>query len=245
MFTGLVEELGKVTKLEKGKESLRLTVAAHKVLENLKLGDSIAVNGACLTVVHYDHTEFTADVMPETVDKTAFRLLKKGEAVNLERTLQVGSRLGGHIVSGHVDGVGTILAKEKDDNAILIRIQTTAELMRYIVKKGSIAIDGISLTIADLGKDWFMVSLIPHTAQETTLGIKAPGAEVNLETDIIGKYVEKLLGRETTKNSECMLTMDMLTKYGFNSEGGNLNGFQYGRRSACGHKKRQNGYCSG
>lgn len=214
MFTGLVEELGKVIAVEKGKESLRLTVAAKKVLEDLVLGDSIAVNGACLTVVHYSSTEFTADVMPETVDKTAFRLLKKGETVNLERTLQVGSRLGGHIVSGHIDGVGTIVKKEQDDNAILIHIKTTPEIMRYIVKKGSVAIDGISLTIADLGSDWFMVSIIPHTAKETTLGIKAPGCEVNLETDIIGKYVEKLLGGSVQEKRESV-TMDMLQKYGF------------------------------
>jgi riboflavin synthase len=215
MFTGLVEELGKVTAVQKGKESLRLTVAAKKVLADIKLGDSIAVNGACLTVVDYNDAQFTADVMPETVDKTAFRLLKKGETVNLERTLQVGSRFGGHIVSGHIDGVGTILAKDQDDNAILIRIQTTAEIMRYIVKKGSIAIDGISLTIADLAADWFMVSIIPHTAKETTLGIKSPGSEVNLETDIIGKYVEKLLGTGVKENKESFLTMDMLQKYGF------------------------------
>jgi riboflavin synthase len=215
MFTGLVEELGKVTAVSKGKESLRLTVSAKKVLQDLKLGDSIAVNGACLTVVDYNDIEFTADVMPETVDKTAFRLLKRGEAVNLERTLQVGSRLGGHIVSGHVDGVGTILEKEKDDNAILVHIKTTPEIMRYIVKKGSVAIDGISLTIADLGSDWFMVSIIPHTAKETTLGLKAPGALVNLETDIIGKYVEKLLGGEVSSKREGFLTLDMLQKYGF------------------------------
>ncbi|MCE5287513.1 MAG: riboflavin synthase [Pelosinus sp.] len=215
MFTGLVEELGKVTAVQKGKESLRLTVAAKKVLADIKLGDSIAVNGACLTVVEYNDAQFTADVMPETVDKTAFRLLKKGESVNLERTLQVGSRLGGHIVSGHVDGLGTILAKESDDNAVLVRIQTTSAIMRYIVKKGSIAIDGISLTIADLGTDWFMVSIIPHTAKETTLGLKPPGVEVNLETDIIGKYVEKLLGGGVKDNRESSLTMDMLQKYGF------------------------------
>jgi riboflavin synthase len=215
MFTGLVEELGKVRVIAKGKQSLRLTIAAQKVLQDIKLGDSIAVNGACLTVVDCQGAEFTADVMPETVDKTAFRLLKKGDIVNLERTLQVGARLGGHIVSGHIDGVGTIRAKEKNDNAILVRVQTTPEIMRYIVKKGSIAIDGISLTIADLGIDWFMVSIIPHTTKETTLSIKETGAQVNLETDIIGKYVEKLLGSQVKDTAESTLTIDVLKKYGF------------------------------
>lgn len=212
MFTGLVEELGKVTAVQKGAASLRLTIAAQKVLEDIKLGDSIAVNGACLTVVQYTDNQFTADIMPETVDKTAFRLLKIGDSVNLERTLQIGARLGGHIVSGHIDGVGTIRAKERNDNAVLVRIQTSEGIMRYVVKKGSIAIDGISLTIADLGPDWFTVSIIPHTLNETTLGIKTPGLLVNLETDIIGKYIEKLVGGQADSKP---LTMDVLRKYGF------------------------------
>lgn len=221
MFTGLVEELGKVKNLIKGARSVRLTVAADKVLADVKLGDSIAVNGACLTVVDYGDHYFTADVMPETVDRTALAALKPGHIVNLERTLQVGGRLGGHIVSGHIDGVGRIRSKEKNDNAVIVSILAGPEIMRYIVKKGSVAIDGISLTIVSCGPDWFTVSLIPHTAAMTTLGVKGPGDPVNLETDIIGKYVEKLMGQyqADSPSGEAPpaggLTLDKLRQYGF------------------------------
>lgn len=194
MFTGLVEELGKVKAMTRGAKSVRLTVQAKVVLGDVKLGDSIAVNGTCLTVVDYGDTWFTADVMPETVDRTALAGLKNGDTVNLERTLRVGDRLGGHIVTGHIDGVGTIRAKEQNDNAVVVRIEAPPEVMRYVVHKGSIAIDGISLTVVAAGPDWFTVSLIPHTASVTTLGFKGVGAPVNLEADVIGKYVEKLLG---------------------------------------------------
>lgn len=215
MFTGLVEELGKVKTIARGAKSVRLTVAASKVLADVKLGDSIAVNGTCLTVVDYGDTFFTADVMPETVERTALAGLKSGDLVNLERTLRLGDRLGGHIVSGHIDGVGIISEMKKDDNAVLVRIEAGEEVMRYIIKKGSIAIDGISLTVVAYSKNWFTVSLIPHTASLTTLGVKKPGDSVNLEVDVIGKYVEKLLGLQKPDPVESSITMDFLRENGF------------------------------
>ncbi|MEL7634938.1 MULTISPECIES: riboflavin synthase [Sporomusa] len=215
MFTGLVEELGKVKNIARGAKSVRLTVSGHKVLEDVKLGDSIAVNGTCLTVVDFSRDWFTADVMPETVDRTALAGLKPGDTVNLERTLRVGDRLGGHIVSGHIDGVGTILAKEQNDNAVIVRIGAGPEVMRYIIQKGSIAIDGTSLTVVDFGPDWFTVSLIPHTATMTTVGLKAAGQPVNLEADIIGKYVEKLLGFSQAAQPAEKITLGFLEQHGF------------------------------
>lgn len=215
MFTGLVEELGKVKAIARGAKSVRLTVYGSKVLSDVKLGDSIAVNGTCLTVVDFSRDWFTADVMPETVDRTALAGLKAGDTVNLERTLQVGARLGGHIVSGHIDGVGRILAKEQNDNAVIVRIGAGPEVMRYIIQKGSIAIDGTSLTIVDFGPDWFTVSLIPHTASLTTVGLKAVGEPVNLEADIIGKYVEKLLGLTSAPKPAEKITLGFLEQHGF------------------------------
>jgi riboflavin synthase len=209
MFTGLVEELGKVKTVARGVKSVRLTVEASKVLEDVKLGDSIAVNGTCLTVVEYNENCFTADVMPETVDRTALANLKNGTRVNLERTLSIGDRFGGHIVSGHIDGIGIILTKDNNDNAIIVKIEASSEVMRYIVKKGSIAIDGISLTVVDYGENWFTVSLIPHSAAVTTLGFKKPGDVVNLETDIIGKYVEKLLSLNSAKQQSKNSAIDI------------------------------------
>lgn len=215
MFTGLVEELGKVKQIVRGAKSVRLSIFGSKVLEDVKTGDSIAVNGTCLTVVDFSRDWFTADVMPETVDRTALSGLKAGDTVNLERTLRVGDRLGGHIVSGHIDGVGTILAKEQNDNAVIVRIGAAAEVMRYIISKGSIAIDGTSLTVVEFGDNWFTVSLIPHTASMTTVGLKAVGEPVNLETDIIGKYVEKLLGLQATTKPAEKITMGFLEQHGF------------------------------
>ncbi|MBP2644811.1 MAG: riboflavin synthase, alpha subunit [Firmicutes bacterium] len=217
MFTGLVEELGYVKDINKGAKSVRITVNACKVLDDVKLGDSIAVNGTCLTVVAYSDTWFTADVMPETVDRTALAVLKPGNVVNLERTLAVGDRFGGHIVSGHIDGVGTIEAKEKNDIAVIVKIKADTDVMRYIVKKGSIAIDGISLTVVELDEDWFSVSLIPHTAAGTTLGSKTTGDPVNLETDIVGKYIEKFmrLGSAPIEKTKATLTADFLRDNGF------------------------------
>ncbi|WP_312423349.1 riboflavin synthase [Anaerospora hongkongensis] len=194
MFTGLVEELGKVKNMVRTSRSVRLTINAIKVVSDVKIGDSIAVNGTCLTVVAHGDDWFTADVMPETVDRTVLSRLKTGDKVNLERTLRVGDRFGGHIVSGHIDGVGTISGKNTNDIAVIVRITAEPQVMRYIVEKGSIAIDGTSLTVVAVGSDWFTVSLIPHTAGLTTVGLKAVGELVNLEADVIGKYVERLMG---------------------------------------------------
>ncbi|MBP3400546.1 MAG: riboflavin synthase [Selenomonadales bacterium] len=217
MFTGLVEELGKVKTIEKGAKSVRITIAAKKVLEDVKLGDSIAVNGTCLTAVDFDSTYFTADVMPETVNKTVLAHLRPGDLVNLERTLRLGDRFGGHMVSGHVDSVGKIIAKDQNDIAIIVKISVTPETSRYIIKKGSIAIDGISLTVVEATDTWFSVSLIPHTAKMTTLGYKRVGDSVNLETDIIGKYVEKLLMPKQSEPTpqKSGITMDFLAQHGF------------------------------
>lgn len=188
-------------------------------MSDVKLGDSIAVNGTCLTVVDYSHSWFTADVMPETVDRTVLARLKAGDVVNLERTLRLGDRFGGHMVSGHIDGLGTISLLQKADIAILVSITAQADIMKFVIKKGSIAIDGISLTVVDCGADWFTVSLIPHTAAQTTLGFKQVGDPVNLETDIIGKYVEKLLGCHLpdTRTKDSAITLAFLSKHGFSS----------------------------
>lgn len=216
MFTGLVAELGTVQHLARQGNSYHLTVAAHKVMENLKIGDSVAVNGCCLTVVRMTESEFTADVMPETVRLTNIGLLKTGSKVNLERTLRLCDGLDGHIVSGHVEGLGTILEQRPEGIAVVTTIGAGPELLKYIIKKGSIAIDGISLTVTEVTDTSFSVSLIPHTAKETTLGIKKVGEKVNLETDIIGKYVERMLSFQTKPLAkEEKLSMDFLAQNGF------------------------------
>ena len=216
MFTGLVEELGKVTNITRTSQSVRITIGADKVLTDVKIGDSIAVNGTCLTAVDYNTKSFTADVMPETVNRTVLATLKPGDIVNLERCLKVGDRLGGHIVSGHVDGVGTITAKQRNDIAIIVTITASPHLLRYIIPKGSIAVDGTSLTVVEVGPDWFTVSLIPHTAGLTTVGLKSSGQPVNLEVDIIGKYVERLLRQPISQNeSSPKLTAQFLQENGF------------------------------
>ncbi len=217
MFTGLVAELGTVTELKLLKQSYNITVKAQKVLENLKIGDSIAVNGACLTVVKISGSAFTADIMPETVKLTNLRNLKSGDKVNLERTLKLSDGLDGHIVSGHVEGIGVIASKKAQGIAEIVTVKTPPQLLKYIIKKGSIAIDGISLTVTEVTGSDFSVSLIPHTAKETTLGFKKPGDEVNLETDIIGKYVEHLLNFKTSAGAENKntLTKSLLFENGF------------------------------
>lgn len=193
MFTGLVEELGRVKQIQSGARSIQIAISARKVLEGVRIGDSIAVNGVCLTVTTFSKDYFAADVMPETMKQSSLGALKANSPVNLERALQLGDRLGGHIVSGHIDGQGKIRSKQTDDNAVIVTIEAPNDVMRYVVKKGSIAIDGISLTVVDCGSDWFSVSLIPHTAKVTVIGYKNPGDLVNLETDILGRYVEKML----------------------------------------------------
>lgn len=194
MFTGIVEELGQIRSVTRGAKSAKLVVGAQVVLADCHVGDSIAVNGVCLTVTSFDGRSFTADVMHETLDRSSLGALKPGSVVNLERAMAANGRFGGHIVSGHVDSLGTVASITKDDNAIWYRIATDADTLRHIVLKGSITIDGISLTVARLDDKAFEVSIIPHTQAQTNLSTKRVGDTVNLETDVIGKYVERLLG---------------------------------------------------
>lgn len=215
MFTGIVEEIGMIKAVKNGEKSSTLTISAKKVLENTALGDSIAVNGVCLTVTAFGSDYFCADVMAETMRRTNLSEQKPDSPVNLERALTPLTRMGGHIVSGHIDGIGTITSYEKEDNATWVTIQTTEEILKYVVEKGSIAIDGISLTVAYVDDICFKVSIIPHTSQQTTLLTKGTGNTVNLECDVIAKYVEKLMGFKTEKKQEDSITEEMLIEYGF------------------------------
>lgn len=215
MFTGLVAELGTIKTMKKGAKSYQLTIEADKLAKTLKIGESIAVNGACLTVVAFTEKDFTVDVMPETVRMSTISSYKSGEKVNLEKTLRLQDGLDGHIVSGHIEGIGQIILKKKEDIASLVTIRTPAELTRYIIKKGSIAVDGISLTVTDVTEDTFTVSLIPHTAKETTLGFKNIGDSVNIETDIIGKYVERMLSYSCNKEKTAGISKKTLFENGF------------------------------
>ena len=194
MFTGIVEEIGTITHIKNGVKSSKLIINCNKVLETTEIGDSICTNGVCLTVTNINKGTFEADVMAETIRKSNLNTFKIGSKVNLERALSLSTRLGGHLVSGHIDGIGYIKDLKKEDSSIWITIKTSADILRYIVYKGSITIDGISLTIAYVDDDVFKVSIIPHTLQQTILSSKNIGDSVNLECDMIGKYVEKLLG---------------------------------------------------
>lgn len=214
MFTGIIEEMGTIKKIAKGTYSAVLTIGAEKVLSDVHIGDSIAVNGVCLTVTSYDRNTFTADVMHETLNRSALAQCKSKSPVNLERAMPANGRFGGHIVAGHVDGTGQIASRRQDDNAVWITVEAPPEVLRYVVEKGSVTIDGISLTVAAVTAHDFSVSMIPHTAAVTTLGLKKEGDLVNLETDIIGKYVEKLLQPEETKR-ESRITRAFLESYGF------------------------------
>lgn len=209
MFTGIIEEIGEVTAIKRGAKSCEVSIRGNVVFSDLKIGDSVAVNGVCLTVTSIDKNVFTADVMPETMYRSGLGTLAKNSSVNLERAMPANGRFGGHIVAGHVDGVGFIRSMKNEDNAVWITITADENVMKYVVEKGSIVIDGISLTVAKVFKDAFSVSIIPHTASETTLLNRKPGDKVNLECDIIGKYVEKLIGRQSN------ITEDFLKKYNF------------------------------
>ena len=193
MFTGIIEELGVVESLEEQSDAVRLTVRGPHVTVDARLGDSIAVNGCCLTVAQRDGETFTADVMRETLTKTALGILEPGSPVNLERAVTATTRLGGHIVQGHVDGTGSVVRREPSEHWELVEISLPAALSRYLVDKGSITVDGVSLTVVTAGEDSFTVSLIPETLARTTLGARQPGEPVNLEVDVIAKYVERLL----------------------------------------------------
>ena len=213
MFTGIVEELGTVRRVLPGARAGKIVIGAKKVLEDVHIGDSIAVNGVCLTVVAASADEFTADVMPETLRKSGLGTLKAGDPVDLERAMAANGRFGGHIVSGHIDGVGRIVETHPEENAVIVTISAPPEILALIVEKGSIAIDGISLTVAALTKTTFSVSIIPHTAAETVLLKKRAGDVVNLENDIVGKYVQKLLGNASGTSSG--LTLEYLQANGF------------------------------
>jgi riboflavin synthase len=200
MFTGIVEELGTVAGTEDQGDAIRLTVHSPHVLADAGLGDSIAVNGCCLTIAERDGDTWTADVMQETLDKTSLAGVQPGDRVNLERAVTPQTRLGGHIVQGHVDGVGTILRRTPSEHWELVEVSMPADLARYLVDKGSITVDGVSLTVVEAGDDRFTVSLIPETLARTTLGSRQPGDRVNLEVDVIAKHVEKLLNAGPRKD---------------------------------------------
>ncbi len=196
MFTGIVEELGTVARIVRGSSHQRISINCKKILEDIHLGDSIAVNGVCLTVVEFTGHGFSADVMNETFTRSSLGTLKPESYVDLERAMAADGRFGGHIVSGHIDGTGVIKSIRPDGNAVWFEIKSEKKILEGIVEKGSITIDGISLTVAAVGRDSFKVSIIPHTLKETVLGHKKNGDIVNLENDVVGKYIKKLLGRE-------------------------------------------------
>ncbi len=215
MFTGIVEEMGCVKSVQRGAVSSFIEIKAEVVLPDAHIGDSIAVNGVCLTVTDLTADSFRADVMNETLRRSSLGTLRHGSYVNLERAMSANGRFGGHIVSGHIDGTGIITDIKKDGIAVWYTINSSPEILRYIVEKGSVAIDGISLTVADVSDSCFRISVIPHTAEQTVLGLKKSGDTVNIENDIIGKYVEKLMGNGTDKSQKSHITMDFLTENGF------------------------------
>ncbi len=223
MFTGIIEEIGTVASIQRGAKSSRLTIKGKLIFEDMHIGDSIAVNGVCLTVTEKSENTFTADVMAETLRRSSLGSLSLGSRVNLERAMAADGRFGGHIVSGHIDGTGEIAGMDREDNAVWVTVKAPPALLRYIIEKGSIAIDGISLTVAYVDNQCFKVSLIPHTAGHTTLLDKKNGDVVNLENDIVGKYVDKLLHFDETQGlagnvgtrAESRINTDFLKENGF------------------------------
>ena len=216
MFTGIVEEMGAVTTVTKGLAGTRMTIMASTVMSDLTTGASISVNGACLTVTAHSETDFSVDVSPETLSVTTVGTLAAGSPVNLERAMKLNERIGGHLVSGHVDGIGMIRGRHQDGNAILLECEAPKEILRYCVPKGSITVDGISLTVNKVTDRSFFVSIIPHTAKITTLGLKQVGDRVNLESDLIGKYVDRLLQERGSlpEKPEPVIDRDYLQKRG-------------------------------
>lgn len=221
MFTGIVEEIGVMRRISRQGQGMNVTIEASTIVEDVRLGDSIAVNGVCLTVVAYDSGAITVDVMPETFRQTGLSALKPGSRVNLERAMSPGGRFGGHIVQGHVDTIGVIKSREPEDNAVVFRIEPRDyENLRYMVPRGSVAIDGISLTTVSVSDKDFAVSIIPHTLAETVLKDKQPGDTVNVECDILGKYVERMLSARfgdasAQKGQPSKLTPSFLAEHGF------------------------------
>lgn len=207
MFTGIIEEIGKVKAIVRHANSIMLTIAVKKILDDIHIGDSICTNGVCLTVTTFDEGSYTADVMPETMSRTNFKDLRINDLVNCERAMPANGRFGGHIVSGHIDGTGVISKMSRDDKAIRIKIETRPEILKYIVEKGSITIDGISLTVTEVSNWDFGVSIIEHTQDATTLTKKKVGETVNLENDIIGKYIERFVGSFSAKKDENLLNL--------------------------------------
>jgi len=219
MFTGIIEGLGTIKEILPAGQGKHFTVEADLILDQIKIGASIAVSGACLTAVAIDGKRFKVDVAPETLAKTTLGKAKIGESVNLERALRLGDRLDGHLVSGHIDGMGVVKQKKPEGNAVVVTIGIPESLARYIIVKGSVAVDGISLTVNNCGRDSFEVSIIPHTARLTTIGFKNIGAPVNIETDMIGKYVERFVTAKRHPNNndtgESSIDMQFLAKTGF------------------------------
>jgi len=215
LFTGLIEEIGKVQSVIKSTKSAKITIKASKILDGVKLGDSISTNGVCLTITDFSNQLFSIDVMAETMRRSNLQLLISGDDVNLERALKVGDRLGGHMVSGHIDGMGTVVDLQNEDNAVWVTISAEKEILKYIVQKGSIAIDGISLTVAYVDDSIFKVSIIPHTKEVTSLLSKKAGEVVNLECDMLGKYIEKLLLFREQAPVSRGINMNFLSEYGF------------------------------
>ncbi len=212
MFTGIIEEVGTIGSIRRGGKSIALEVQANRVLDGTRVGDSIAVDGVCLTVTALHEHSFTADVMPETVKRTTLNHLKPGSKINLERALRLSDRLGGHLVSGHIDGIGRIVERRREENAEWFRIDAGQEVLRYVVGKGSVAIDGISLTVVKADSRSFTISIIPLTQEVTTILQKRSGEQVNIECDIIGKYVEKLVKGERPGSG---VTLEILARNGF------------------------------
>jgi riboflavin synthase len=217
MFTGLIEEIGIISKIERGSRSAQISIKATKVIEDLKIGDSISTNGACLTVISFSKQEFTVDVMNETMKMTTFSNSKIGQQVNLERALRLNDRLGGHMLSGHIDGIALIKNIQKVDIASIFTIEPPIQLMQFIINKGSVSLDGISLTVSEISERNFKVSIIPHTASYTTLLTKKTGDKINLETDMIAKYLQKLMGIKNPKkkNNKQSISIDSLINNGF------------------------------
>jgi riboflavin synthase len=215
MFTGIVEEVGKVLSIKKGSVSSKITFGGKRIFEDIHLGDSIAINGVCLTADTLTENSFTADIMAETLRRSSLGDLKVGSKVNMERAMPCNGRFGGHIVSGHVDATGTITNFKREENAVWITISAESKTLKYIIEKGSVALDGISLTVAYVDNSCFKVSIIPHTASETTLLSKSVGDRINIECDVVGKYIERFLSFNEDTKSNSSIDMNFLAQHGF------------------------------
>lgn len=215
MFTGIVEEVGTVLAIQKGRVSSKVTFGGSRVFEGMRLGDSVAVNGVCLTAEALTDSSFTADVMAETLRRSSLGDLRVGSRVNMERAMPCNGRFGGHIVSGHVDATGTIANLRREDNAVWVTVSADSRVLRYVVEKGSVALDGISLTVASVDESSFKVSVIPHTASQTTLLSKSVGDRINIECDVVGKYIERLLSFREGAKPTTTVDLDFLARHGF------------------------------